>query len=61
MRTLSNSTKAFLGENAITCHYNEATDKFELHYPTDNFDYCDTEEEVMRCAEEYVAFWESQN
>lgn len=44
--------------NGIYYRYNESTDKFELHYPTDNFDYCDTEEEVMQCATEYVNFCE---
>ena len=61
MKTLSNSTKAFLVANAITCYYNEATDKFEIHYPSNNFDYCETEEEVLNLAKEYVEFWDNRN
>lgn len=58
MKTLSEETKSYLDYNGIYYRYNESTDKFELHYPTDNFDYCDTEEEVMQCATEYVNFCE---
>lgn len=59
MKTLSDSTREYLRENAIDAHYNEATDKFEIHYPSDNLDYCDTEEEVLDNVKEYLEFWNS--
>lgn len=61
MKELSKETKDYLDYNGIYYRYNENTDKFELHYPTDNFDYCDTEYEVMQCAKEYVEFWDNQH
>lgn len=60
MKDLSKETKDYLDDNGIYYLYNENTDKFELHYPSDNFDYCATEEELMKCAADYVQFWDKE-
>lgn len=58
MKTLSKEAKQFLEQNGISYYYNEKTDKFEVHYPSDNLEYWDTEEEVLKNAQEYIDFWE---
>ena len=59
MKTLSKETKKLLSENAITYLFNEESEKFEIHYPSGNFDYLDSEEEVVSNVEEYVEFWDN--
>ena len=47
-----------LKDEGISCHYNEETGKYELHYPGDMFEYWNTEEEIVANVKDYIEFCE---
>lgn len=59
MSTLSDNTKNMLKDNAISWRFNEETRKYELHFPSDNFEYLETENEIIESVKEYIEFWEN--
>lgn len=61
MTQLSTSTQALLSENSISYIFNEETGKIELHFPTNNFEYLDTEEDVLNSVNDYIAYWDANN
>jgi len=58
MNELSEETKRMLKDEGISCHYNEETGKYELHYPGDMFEYWSTEEEIVANVKDYIEFCE---
>lgn len=61
MTQLSASTQALLSKNAISYRFNEETGKFEIHFPTNNFEYLDTEEDVLNSVNDYISYWDESN
>ena len=61
MTQLSTSTQALLSENSISYIFNGETGKIELHYPTNNLEYLDTEEDVLNSVNDYIAYWDANN
>lgn len=59
--TLSQETKDLLIDNAISCWFNEETGKYECHYPSDNYEYYASEEELLDNVRDYIAFWEGNH
>lgn len=59
-QSLSRETINLLKENGITVEYNGGGCNYKIHYPTDNYDYCNTEEEVLSCVNEYIEYWDNK-
>ena len=58
--SLSDDTIQLLEDNSISVEYNCGGYNYKIHYPTDNYDYCNTEEEVLSCVKEYIEYWDNK-
>lgn len=61
MKTLSKETQQLLYDNGISCGFDPSWGEYILHFPTDNFDTCKTESEIVESVNHYVNFWNNIN
>lgn len=59
MITLSENTTNMLKDYAISWKFNSDANKFELHFPSDNFEFLETEKEIIESINDYIDFWKS--